>query len=160
MTRIQRLTSELKEYDYELFCKKLPEGVVGVFRRSHYWENHQYGPGENDVLRVLKFAPHFLFALTDDFKKSGRPVEMGSLFIVDRLRKMDLWKRDIAGEMVKDDEKEKESQARDFRNQCEAVFSDIRSSFAKATDDINTSLMMDQKTKQQIKLEKKEHGNY
>ncbi len=92
MERIRSLNRHLKSYDRELYCQctKLPR--IDVYRRS---------------LDGLS-APHFVFALTDNWTVSGVPVEWGIEVVIQRLKAIDLWNN---GTTLEDLEKQHEEKA-------------------------------------------------
>lgn len=130
MERIRSLNRILKSYDRELYaqCTKLPR--IDVYRRNR------------DGLS----APHFVFALTDNWSVSGRPVEWGLEVVIQRLKAIDLWNN---GETFEDLEKQYEAKAergaKHLRNDIESFLGEFRRQFARATDSINTGTM-DKKT--------------
>jgi hypothetical protein len=135
--RAERITEHVKIHDRELYCAKSEEGKLCVYRKSTRWETYDLGNG--DVLHFARPAPHFIFALTDNWKMDGKPVERGLLNITERLCWMDSWKRDLADEAIRQQEKAEQSSARKRRNDNEAFFSDFRKQFARATDGVNVS---------------------
>lgn len=130
MERIKSLNRILKSYDRELYaqCTKLPR--IDVYRRNR------------DGLS----APHFVFALTDNWSVSGRPVEWGLEVVIQRLKAIDLWNN---GETFEDLEKQYEKKAeqgqKNLKNDIESFLGEFRHQFARATDGINTGTM-DKKT--------------
>ena len=66
-------------------------------------------------------------------------MKWGVLPVLQRLREIDGWNRDVLKEVRDHNEKYEESKSRDFRNNAEAFFSDHRDHFKKAWSDLNTS---------------------
>jgi hypothetical protein len=135
--RAERITRELKRFDRELYCAESGEGKLCVYRNSTRWEAYQLD--EDSYLQVARPAPFFIFALTDDWKFTGRPVDRGILPILERLRESDLQKRDMMRECMEAHEERERKQSKAFRSQAEDMFREIRPQFQKATSDINTS---------------------
>lgn len=133
MSRERELSAYVQKYDQKLFCKKIQEGKLAIFRESHYWET--FALNEQDTINVLRLTPHFVFALTDNWKKDGEAVPWGKDKIWERLHKVDLWKRDIVGEMEKQEDKRAESLERDRQNQTEAFLHDFHGQFKKTFSD-------------------------
>lgn len=139
MGRIESLTRELKRYDSKLYVDRCRTGTLCVFRKSHQVESYDIdGVGIDFVLPTS----HLIFALTDNWNISGNPAEWGALPILARLKSIDLWNRgDIAKEMEREYERDKESEARDTRNNMEAFLYDYRSTFARTFNDVNVANM-------------------
>ncbi len=113
------------------------EGKLCVFRNSTRWECYQLD--KDSYLRVARPTPYFIFALTDNWKLSGRVVDRGVLPILERLKASDLQKRDMMQEYIDDYETKERESAKRRRSEMEDVFKEIRPQFMKATADINTS---------------------
>lgn len=136
MGRAERITEMLKLHDSMLYCERNKEGKLCVYRKGTRWEHYQIGDIEYAFARP---APHFIFAITDNWKTTGVPVEWGLLPILNRIKAIDLWNRDLAEEVIQQTEKQNESAQRDLANSTESFLKDFRRQFARATNDINTS---------------------
>jgi hypothetical protein len=124
--RLRTLNKELKHIDRNLFAKKESNGVVHLYRKS--------GLNASDAC--------FVTALTHNWAADGSPREWGIEVIKARLRAMDLWRdNNVVDELMLCYEKQKESERKDFRNNVESFLYDFRRQFARATSDINTSLL-------------------
>lgn len=138
--QVRFITRVLKEHDRSLFAKRNADGIICVMRK-----NKRYvGPVDlNDApFFNLIESPDYVFALTENWTTSGRPVPWGSEVVVRRIKEIDLWNREKYFEEVEEaNERVDKAKRRHFRNEMEAFASDWRREFAKATNDINTSTM-------------------
>ena len=131
------ISDYVKKYDEKLFCRKSIEGKLCIFREGYYYDNFEL---ENqDVLRVLRLTPHFVFALTDNWKKTGVSVDWGKDIIWERLHKVDLWNRDVVKELEKQEDEHIESLDRKRRNQTEDFLHEFHGDFKETFKDVNTS---------------------
>ena len=137
MGRKEAITKELKRYDPKLFCDELQEGKLAVFRKSNRVESYIMDDGS--VLGFYRPAPFMIFCLTHNWLPSGEPVEWGVLPILKRLRDGDLWHRDVAGDIEKNEERIKEANERDLKNQTESFLYDFRDQFKKTFNEVNTA---------------------
>lgn len=139
MGRAERITKAIKRHDRLLYCEERGEGKLCVFRESSRVESYRLD--DESVLHFVRPAPFFIFALTDDWSMNGRPVEWGELPIMNRLRAMDLWNRDLASDIIDQETKHRKSIERERQNTIESFLLDYRRKFAKTFDDVNTSTM-------------------
>lgn len=139
MGRAERITAEIQSQDRLLYCERDREGKLCIYRKSTRLEDYRLNDGS--LLRFARPAPHFVFALTHDWKTTGEPKDWGIEPIKARLKAIDLWQRDLAEEIIQQEEKHLESVARDRRNSTESFLLDFRKQFAKTFDGINTSNM-------------------
>lgn len=137
MGRIEALSKFLKGHDRELFVKRI-EGKLCVLRRSHKSETYDV-EGKQVTFILPDF--HLVFALTDTWNLHGKPREWGSLVILDRLQKHDLWNRDLARESIESIESAKATRDRAIDNHIESYLIENRREFARATNDINTGTL-------------------
>ena len=137
MSREKVISDYVAKYDEKLFCRKNAEGKLCVYREGYYFDTFMLN--DQDVLQVLRPTPHFVFAITDNWKKSGVSVEWGKDKIWERLRKCDLWERDIVSELEKAEEKHVESLDRQRKNNDEAFLHEFHHDFKKAFSDVNTA---------------------
>jgi hypothetical protein len=138
MTREQIITREVKRHDPSLYCKRMGP-ILCILRKDWSWEEYEI---DGTVVSFLKPQPYHVMALTDTWSVHGKPVEWGVLPILERLKHIDLWNQGVtANDLQAQHEKVKASKLNDFRNTTEAVLSEMRPQFAKATNDINTSLL-------------------
>lgn len=139
MGRAERITQEIKLHDRLLYCERREEGKLCIFREGKRVETYHMDCGS--VLHFVRPTPHFVFALTDNWKMDGKPVEWGILPIMNRLRANDLWHRDMASEIITNEENFKRSITRERQNTIESFLLDFRRQFAKTFDGVNTSTM-------------------
>lgn len=151
--RLIRLNQRLKNYDSALYAKRNFGGMICVYRKN-YRPYLAYEEG-NTRLYDLMFSPHFVMALTDNWKTSGAPREWGSEVILNRLRLMDAWEdQRLLEKMDKENEKLRESKQRDFRNKTEDFLYDAHSRIKKSWSDINTATLSKDETRKR-KLDKR-----
>lgn len=124
MHQVKNMTKALKTYDKNLYCQETKPGRRDVYRKSEFGCN----------------PPHFLFSLTDDWKPTGRPVEYGTLVVIDRIKAADLWRDDSFVEnYIKSLQKIEESKDRALKNNIEDFLYVFAGQFQKATNDVNTA---------------------
>lgn len=139
MGRAERVTRTIKQHDRLLYCERGREGKLCVYRKSERVESYRLD--DKSVLHFVRPAPHFIFALTHNWHLSGRDVDWGIEPIMARLKAIDLWNRDLAEEIIQDEEKRLDGLARDRKNTVESFLLDYRRQFAKAFDGVNTANM-------------------
>ena len=151
MGYIERLTREVKKYDRKLYAMKGDKGKILIMRESYFAKPYYiddktyfYYPHRDD---------HLVFPLTDNWLMSGTPGYRGTIPVMERLKMIDLWNRDVVGEMREHNEKVKESKARDFRNRTEDVLHEAHGNLKKAWSDLNVSSL--DKTYNERKYEKR-----
>lgn len=134
--RVKRLTEELQKHDRHLFAMKVESGMVQVWRRAEKWSAADLIDGESDHSQPMQF----ITALTDTWKLDGTPVDRGIDPLMYKICQMDSWNQGSQlDEMRKRRDKEKEEKRRQRRNENKAIAADLRTEFAKATNEINTS---------------------
>jgi len=137
VSREREISDYVKKYDLKLFCKKNAEGKLCIFREGYYFDT--FAINDQDILSVLRLTPHFVFALTHNWKKEGKAVEWGKDKIWERLRKIDLWERDVVSELEKQEEEHIEALDKKRRNQTEDFLYEFRNDFKETFKDVNTS---------------------
>jgi hypothetical protein len=147
--RAERITREVQAYDRELYCEKNMEGMLCIYRKSKRCESYQLEDGS--LLTYVRPAPHLIFALTDTWKVTGRPVEWGVVPILQRLKALDLWNRDIVGELEQAYDNEEAANARKRKNDTESFLLDFRSQFKKTFNDTRIANMDMKKDLRRIK---------
>ena len=83
----------------------------------------------------------------------GRPVEWGAENVLNKLRAIDGWNRDLIREIEESNEKVEKSKDRDLDNQIEAWAYDARDAFKKDFSQFNTSSVA-KKDRRRIKTKK------
>lgn len=134
-----RITKELQKHDRKLYCSRNNDGVMCVYRKSKRYERFDLGEKEHLLYSIP--SPHFIFALTDNWKSNGRPVDWGLEVISARIKAMDLWSRDVASELIKEYEKDAETSSRDAQNSMESFLYDFRNQFKKTFSDTRVANM-------------------
>lgn len=135
MTRAQRLTQVLRHIDSGLYVAEAPSGGYAVYRKPDLNVASDYGQSCAQINDEW-LSSKFVLALTDDWRPGGKPVDWGIEPLVQRLKSMDSWSRDIYREVVKTRKEQEETRARSQRNERRAIAADLRPDFAKATNDI------------------------
>lgn len=136
MGRAEDITKAIKSHDRELYCEKNREGKLCVYRKGSRIESYDVN---GQVIDFVRPAPSFVFALTENWKTNSEPVEWGLVPIVERLKAIDLWNRDLAGECIKATERDIESRDRARKNSTESFLYEFRRQFARATNEVNTA---------------------
>lgn len=122
----KRLDKRVKEYDSLLFIQEGKDSRYDVYKKSNLGCE----------------LPHFIFALTDTWLPTGRPIEYGIDVVINRIKAHDLWRDDqFIENYIKECEKDKESKERARKNSVESFLYDFHSQFKKTVSDINTSNM-------------------
>lgn len=137
MGRAEHITSVIKSHDYMLYCERSMDGKLCVYRKGTRVET--YYLDDSTVVHSVRSTPHFIFALTDTWKMDGRPVDWGIEPIMARLKAIDLWNRDLAGEIEEREKRDEKSRERAARNSIEDFLYDFRSQFKKTFNDVNTA---------------------
>lgn len=151
MGRTERISRVVKTYDPELYCERSEVGKLCVFRRSSRIETYFI---DGQSIQFVRPAPFFVFALTHNWKMDGVSVDWGIEPILARLNAIDLWKRDLAEESIKNVEADYESKERDLKNSVESFLYEFRSQFKKTFNDVNTASL----AKKDLRKER-ENGN-
>jgi len=134
--RADEITKAIRSYDPKLYCEKDRDGKLCVYRKSQRVEAYDF---EGQTLLNVLPSPHFIFALTDNWKSDGRSVNWGLMPILERIKAIDLWNRDLAEECLEREEKAKVIREKDARNSMENFLYDYRGQFKSVFKDINTS---------------------
>lgn len=128
-------TRAVKSYERNLFCAPNLQGVLCIFRNSK-----RFVPVcVTDDFKLLNLVvdKQFVFALTDTWFPNGVPRVWGIDRVLDRLREHDLQARErFFEEMDAQNERVQKSKDRAISNELEAIASEYRRDFAKATNDI------------------------
>jgi hypothetical protein len=136
MESVSYYNRAVKKYDPELYAKRDDDGFISVYRNGKRWAVYDVDGTE---VAFLIPSPTFVFALTDNWSKTGQPRNWGQDRVLERLRDIDAWARkDLLRELEEKEELIEESRARSLRNEAEAFWADNRRQFAKATDGILT----------------------
>lgn len=138
MGRAEDVTRFLRKVDSKLYCEKGREGKLCVYRKSSRIEPYDV---DGVIINFVRPAPFFIFALTDNWQLSGKPTDWGLDPIYFRLQEIDSWNRNLAEELIEQEEKEARIREKDLRNENEAFAKDFRKQFARTFDDVNTSTM-------------------
>lgn len=146
MGRMKRINDIVKNHDSKLFCTRMG-GKLCVMRENWKWEPYEVS---GDVYYFMRPNHFFIFALTKDWRFNSEECEWGLLPIQHRLKEIDLWHRDLASEIITQEEKFTESKGRQRRSQTEDFLKEFRRPFAKAFNDVNVSTLA-KKDKRQFK---------
>jgi hypothetical protein len=135
--RADVITEFIKRHDPLLYVDRR-EGKLCALRRGKRIESYDVDGVGIDFVRP---APHFVFALTENWSMDSRPVDWGLEPILQRLKDIDLWNRDLVSEQEKLYDKNKASRDRALDNHIESYLKDHRRDFARATNDVSTANM-------------------
>lgn len=139
MGRTLRITRALQRHDRELYCDENKEGTLCVYRKSFRLEHFEV---DGVAITSVRPAPHFIFALTDDWTAKGKPADWGLEPILARIRAIDLWNNEtMVDRLVKDLEDDAKASERKRRNDVESFLLDFRRQFARTFNDVNTSTL-------------------
>lgn len=154
MARMSKVSQEISHYDRELFCSKV-DGKICIYRKGYRTEVYDI---DGETLYSFRPSPHFVFALTHNWKMNGHAVDWGIEPILARLKAMDLWKeRTIVDEIIEQSERDSEEKSRDMQNNIESFLIDFRKQFAKTFDHVNVSSLekKERRRKDEINLKQK-----
>jgi hypothetical protein len=82
-------TKALQRHDRDLFAGRTKDGALCVFRKVKRFKPVCVSEGFS--LLNLTEDKEFIFALTDNWTLSGKPVEWGIDRVLDRIRQHDSW---------------------------------------------------------------------
>lgn len=136
MSREGVLTNKLRRYDKDLFALR-NGSQIHICRKIKTFE-----PVQCEGYHILssKDGFQFIFALTNNWSISGRPVEIGIDPIINRLKAMDLWSNpDFLKDFETQMEVTEQAKRRDFKNTTESFLYDFHRDFKKTFNDTNTS---------------------
>lgn len=130
MGRIHSINRELRKYDRDLFAIARHDRV-DICRRVD---------SLHKSFRMVEEMPpesQYLFSLTDDWKNTGSPVDLGLELLREHLNSLDAWRDDSFFKTIQENRvREQELSRKRFKNEVRARAYDIRSDFAKATNDL------------------------
>lgn len=136
MTRVERLTKEVRSYDRELYCKKEGNAIL-LCRKKVLWEDFSFNGSQFFYSRSF---PEVIFCLTDDYTQKGNPVDMGIDHVLNRIKSIDGWSDQSDSHKIIDRLlKSEETKEKDQRNSYESFAYEWRDEFKKAFEDVNTS---------------------
>lgn len=138
-------TKALKRYDRDLFVERTKDGALCVFRKVKRFVPECVSEGFS-FLNLIE-DKQLVFALTDTWTVSGKPVDWGIDDVLGRVQKLDCWaNKNFVEEMDAENEKIDAIRQKDLKNEMEAFWSDERERVKRATSDILThSLSKDNK---------------
>lgn len=111
--------------------------MIRILRKGDRLEASDYNQKEPELAGL---NPQLILSLTHDWKPSGRPVNWGVEPVLEMLRSMDSWTDPrMFSRMVERRERMEVDSERSKRNEIRARAADMRSDFARATNDINTA---------------------
>lgn len=139
MYSVRDYTKAVKRYDPELYAQRDDDGIVSIMRNGKRWQVYDV---DGDEIAFLVPSPSHIFALTENWSKTGQPRFWSPDRVLSRLGEIDAWAReDLLAKLEAEEEKHRESSKRHMRNESEAFWLDQRKTFAKATDGILTHSM-------------------
>lgn len=135
MGRVERINEVIKNHDPKLFCRSM-DGKLCIFRENWKWEPYEV---DDDVYYFIRPNHFLIIAMTTDWRISSAPADWGLLPIMRRLDEIDLWKRDLSSEVIKQEEDYSDMKSRERMSNNEAFLKEFRPQFAKATNDVVVS---------------------
>lgn len=127
--RLKRISRFVNSYDKDLYAKSVKD-IITVWRKNSNPAAYEYFDDELNT-------DQFIIALTDSWSMSGNPVDWGLDPIYWKIMSMDSWHRiNMYDEFCRRRERMMENKERARRNENRAIAADLRSEFAKATNDI------------------------
>lgn len=156
----QSYTRALRSYDKDLFCDVNQDGVLCVFRKA---KRYQLVWEDGFTIYELKEGKQYIFALTENWALSGRPIGWGIELVVNRIREIDtLANEQFFEKMDEANARADESKRRSVRNEMEGFWSHERKRFARTMDEsvgCTHSMNKDEKRKR-LKDRSIKNGNY
>lgn len=133
-SRVRRINQLVKRYDGKLLAKRDHKGVVHIYRKSPIADTFQHeGISYVHVFHV----DDYVVSLTDNWKHDGIAVDRGLDPIWAQLCRMDSWRDDGGYERFsKSRNRFKADQHRMLKNELRSRAADMRTDFAKATNDL------------------------
>lgn len=132
----KRIERAVKAYDPKLYVLKTPKGMLQVYREPE----KSLGLFKPDASGSIP-TPMLVICLTHNWKLDGTPVSWGIEPIMQQLRSMDSWGDSVSFEQMRERrERAERDEARQRTNEFRAIAADMRRDFARATNDINTSI--------------------
>lgn len=137
MSREREINRIIQRYDRDLVAQRDFKGTMCVWRKANRYESFEF-----DGKKYLFARPDLklVFALTDNWSQSGRPVDWGLEPILNRLKSIDVWRDpEFAERLIAEYEKDAQSKKRDLHNTVESFLIDYRREFARTFGDVNTA---------------------
>jgi len=125
-SRLNLLNEDLKRYDRFLFAKKNSYGMVSIYRSPDPLKRG---------LSPAPLHPYWICSLTDNWNRTGQPVERGIVQVMEFLRNADGHRHDRLDTVRKNREKKEAIRKNRERNEIRDIAADLRKDFAKATDE-------------------------
>jgi hypothetical protein len=117
---------------------------------------------ENEGFRLLNLTEdkQYVFALTDNWTLSGKPINWGIDDVLGRIKKLDCWaNKNLFEELDAENEKVDERKRRDLRNEMDAFWSHERDRFKTATSDILTHSLSKDNPRKRLQDRSIKNGN-
>jgi hypothetical protein len=147
MARAEVLTHYVKWIDKDLFVQKQGEIHV-VCRNSVSWESFEF---DGKKLLCSRRVPQYIFAITDTFTQSGKPIDMGIEPLLQRIKSIDGHGDFNASQhVISNLEKDLESTAKDQTRMFEDLAYEVQPMFKKAFGDVLTH-SFEKKDKRRLK---------
>lgn len=132
--RVIRVNQEVRKYDRDLFAYRGGNGAILILRKANRLDASDYN---QSLPNLASLNPQLVLALTDNWRVDGVPCDQGLEPIMDRIKFMDLWSKEgVLEKLRKNREAEEDNRKRTFRNNVGAMAADMRSEFARATNNL------------------------
>lgn len=139
MSRIDRITREVKKYDRHLYCALDGKGRPAIYRKGYKWTSFMY----NDCVIHHQIRDDYnVMTLTHDWSQRGQVVDWGLEPIMQRLRAIDCWQSDSEiNAFEKTNEEYEAKKDRHLTNKTEDIAREMAPVFKKTFSDVNTASM-------------------
>jgi hypothetical protein len=117
---VRKLTRELRKFDSKLYAMKSSDGNIFVMREGKRYDFIEVEEGQ--FIKYPVNDDYMVFPLTDNWSLSGKKVSWSPFNVIQHLKEIDTWNRDVFKEVVDHNEKVKASKERSFSNNAEAFF--------------------------------------
>lgn len=133
-SRLRYINEHLSNYDPALSAERDAQGVIRVFRKAPIMKYFEY---KGMRFGALSDQKQHIISLTEDWTMTAKPVEWGIEPLMRKISALDAWRDDSGYEnFVKRRQRAEADEARMKRNDIRALAADMRTDFAKATNDI------------------------
>lgn len=151
-SRTKYISRIVRRHDRDLFARRNRQGQVLVLRRSKRMDLAY--KNETQKIYLVQESPQYVFALTDNWNTTGRPIDWGGEVVLKRLKEHDTQANEaLLEELEKADTKASEAKEKEFKTQTEDWLADNHSKFKRAFSDVRVS-DMDRSEKRRKRFEK------
>lgn len=132
--RVNTLNKHVRNYDQDLFLKRDSFGVIHLYRKKREMKFFEH---DDQKYGYSCDNEQYIMSLTRDWKASNRGVDWGIEPLMRRISEIDSWRDDTGyDQFCKHRELHETYKKQSLKNELRARASDIRSDFARATNDV------------------------